>query len=109
MALSRGRAFSTRRTTLAVVATLLSSTSAAPSCCEAKARLARQHNDANVLVLPARLLDEGACTRIAIAFLGTPFSGEEHHRRRVRRLGELATASSTNTIMAGNTEKHEDR
>lgn len=45
------------------------------------ARLARQHNDANVLVLPARFIDNVTALEIVDAFLNTPFEGGRHLRR----------------------------
>jgi ribose 5-phosphate isomerase B len=45
------------------------------------ARLAREHNDANVLVLPARFVDEPAGIEILRAWLDTPFEGGRHARR----------------------------
>ncbi len=45
------------------------------------ARLAREHNDANVLVLPARFLSEEAGREILRAWLDTPFAGGRHQRR----------------------------
>jgi ribose 5-phosphate isomerase B len=45
------------------------------------ARLAREHNDANVLVLPARLLDEDEGIAILKTWLDTPFAGGRHTRR----------------------------
>lgn len=45
------------------------------------ARLAREHNDANVLVLPARYLDEESSLRILTTWLDTPFDGGRHERR----------------------------
>lgn len=45
------------------------------------ARLAREHNDANVLVLPARYLDDQAGIDILKAWLETPFEGGRHSRR----------------------------
>ncbi|MBS1240718.1 MAG: rpiB [Gemmatimonadetes bacterium] len=45
------------------------------------ARLAREHNDANVLVLPARYLDDQAGIDILTAWLETPFEGGRHARR----------------------------
>lgn len=45
------------------------------------ARLARQHNDANVLVLPARFISEDTALAIVDAFLSTPFEGGRHERR----------------------------
>lgn len=45
------------------------------------ARLARQHNDANVLVLPARFIDPVTALAIVDIFLSTPFEGGRHSRR----------------------------
>lgn len=45
------------------------------------ARLARQHNDANVLVIPARFIDEATALEIVDAFLSTDFDGGRHQRR----------------------------
>lgn len=45
------------------------------------ARLARQHNDANVLVLPARFIPQSLALEIVDAFLSTPFEGGRHERR----------------------------
>lgn len=52
------------------------------------ARLAREHNDANVVSLGARMHDEATALEIVDAFLATPFSGDERHRRRIAMLGE---------------------
>lgn len=45
------------------------------------ARLAREHNDANVLVLPARFLSEEEAIRILRTWLATGFEGGRHARR----------------------------
>lgn len=45
------------------------------------AKLARQHNDANILVLPARCIDEGTAKQILRTWLDTPFEGGRHQRR----------------------------
>lgn len=45
------------------------------------ARLARQHNDANVLALPARFVQENEAMQILEAFLNTPFDGGRHQQR----------------------------
>jgi len=45
------------------------------------AKLARQHNDANILVLPARFLSEPEAEEILKTFLDTPFEGGRHERR----------------------------
>ena len=45
------------------------------------ARLAREHNDANVLVLPARFVEPAEALAIVDVFLSTPFEGGRHVRR----------------------------
>jgi len=45
------------------------------------ATLARLHNNANVLCLPARFLDQEVAWNIVQAFLETPFEGGRHLRR----------------------------
>jgi ribose 5-phosphate isomerase B len=45
------------------------------------AALAREHNDANVLVLPARFVGEEEGRAILKAWLDTPFAGGRHARR----------------------------
>jgi len=45
------------------------------------ARLSRQHNDANVLVLPARCISERDAEDILKVWLDTPFDGGRHERR----------------------------
>lgn len=45
------------------------------------ASLARKHNDANVLVLPARFIDEATAINIVDTFLETDFEGGRHQRR----------------------------
>jgi ribose 5-phosphate isomerase B len=50
------------------------------------ARLARQHNDANVLAMGARLVDEETAFAIVQAFLDTDFEGGRH-AARVQKLG----------------------
>jgi len=45
------------------------------------AALARQHNDANVLALPARFVTETEATAIVDAFIAARFEGGRHQRR----------------------------
>ncbi len=49
--------------------------------CELAARLSRQHNNANVLVLGARLIGEDIAKACATQFLATEFEGGRHERR----------------------------
>ena len=45
------------------------------------ATLAREHNDANVIALGARLIGIELATACVSAFLSTPFGGDRHARR----------------------------
>jgi ribose 5-phosphate isomerase B len=53
------------------------------------ARLAREHNDANVLAMGARLLGIETARDCVDQFLGTPFAGGRH-QRRIDKLSEPA-------------------
>ena len=44
-------------------------------------RLTRAHNDANILVLPARFISQEESEEIIDTFLSTPFEGERHQKR----------------------------
>ena len=45
------------------------------------ARLARAHNDANILVLPARFINANKALAIVETFFSTPFDGGRHEKR----------------------------
>ncbi len=45
------------------------------------ASLARQHNDANVLAMPGRFIDETTAIECVDTFLNTDFEGGRHQRR----------------------------
>lgn len=51
------------------------------------AALSREHNDANVIALGARLIGIEMAKACVTAFLATPFGGERH-ARRVGKLGK---------------------
>ncbi len=53
-----------------------------------EAGLSREHNDANVLSIGARFLDEAKAMTIVDKFLATPFAGGRH-QRRVDKIIEL--------------------
>ena len=52
------------------------------------AEATRQHNDANILAMGARVTGPGLGVKIVETFLNTPFSGAERHARRVRMIDE---------------------
>ncbi len=53
---------------------------------EETAVLAREHNDANVVSVGGRMHTVEEMTRFVEVFLGTPFSGDERHVRRIAML-----------------------
>jgi ribose 5-phosphate isomerase B len=50
------------------------------------AEATRQHNDANILGMGARVVGEGLALKIADTFLDTPFSNDERHIRRISQI-----------------------
>jgi ribose 5-phosphate isomerase B len=55
---------------------------------EETAALAREHNDANVLALGARVLTREEAVRMVEVFVTTSFSGESRHTRRIEMLSD---------------------
>lgn len=47
------------------------------------AEATRQHNDANMLAMGARVIGPGLALKIVDIFLDTPFSNDERHIRRI--------------------------
>jgi ribose 5-phosphate isomerase B len=58
------------------------------------ARLAREHNDANVISIGARQHSIDEAVLFIDTFLSTPFSGEERHARRIAQLAEYETTGA---------------
>ncbi|MET8146528.1 ribose-5-phosphate isomerase [Sphaerisporangium sp. NPDC005288] len=58
---------------------------------EQTASLSRQHNDANVISLGARMHSLEEATRFVEVFLSTPFSGEQRHQRRIDQISAYET------------------
>jgi ribose 5-phosphate isomerase B len=59
------------------------------------ATLARQHNDANVLGIGARMHEQAEAIAIVTTFLQTPFSGDPRHVRRIAMLSAFERTGST--------------
>ena len=55
----------------------------------ARAKQAREHEDANVISLPADVLSEDSTYQVVKAFLETPFSGDQRHIRRLEKMEEV--------------------
>jgi len=53
-----------------------------------EAQMAREHNNANVVTVGARVLDEGTAIQAVEKFLNTPFAGGRHERR-VQKIMEI--------------------
>ncbi len=51
------------------------------------ARLARAHNDANVISLGSRIIGFETARDCVLTFLASPFDGGERHQRRIDKLG----------------------
>jgi len=52
------------------------------------AEATRQHNDANILAMGARVTGPGLALKIVETFLNTPFSNAERHVRRIHLIDE---------------------
>jgi ribose 5-phosphate isomerase B len=53
------------------------------------AKLARQHNDANVVAVGARQHEQTEVLELIQAFISEPFSGEERHVRRINKISNF--------------------
>lgn len=52
------------------------------------AQATREHNDANILALGARVVGSGLALKIVDTFLNTEFSDDERHKDRIRQIEE---------------------
>lgn len=50
------------------------------------AQATREHNDANILAMGARVTGAGLALKIVDTFLNTPFSNDERHIRRINQI-----------------------
>ena len=58
------------------------------------AKLAREHNNANVISIGGRLHEEAFCLQLVDTFLATPFSGDELHKRRINQISNYENKGS---------------
>jgi len=56
---------------------------------ENSAKLAKEHNNANILCLGGREFKEELAKKITKTFLETPFSNEERHKKRIKEIANL--------------------
>lgn len=78
---------------MAMAANKVAGVRAAPAQSEDEVRLTREHNDANVLTLGARYLDEDRASALIEVFLHTEFAGGRH-ARRVAKIAQLEGSPS---------------
>lgn len=67
---------------------------------EETASLGRQHNNANVVAVGARMHTQDEATKFVETFLATPFSGDERHIRRIDMLTAYETTGDLPPIPA---------
>jgi ribose 5-phosphate isomerase B len=58
------------------------------------AKLARQHNNANVISIGQRMHDQGFCLQLVDTFLETPFNADERHVRRINQISNYENKGS---------------
>jgi ribose 5-phosphate isomerase B len=73
---------------MAMAANKVDGVRAAPAQSEDEVRMTREHNDANVLTLGAKYLDEAHAGALIDIFLNTEFTGGRH-ARRVAKIAQL--------------------
>lgn len=56
---------------------------------DANVVLAREHNDANVLSLGSAFVSSEQAQHLVTLFLGTSFSNEERHKRRIEKITKI--------------------
>ena len=75
-------------TGMAIAANKIKGVRAAVAWNEDIARLAREHNDANVLALPARFMSDEEAVKVLKAWFAADFEGGRH-AKRVEKISEL--------------------
>jgi ribose 5-phosphate isomerase B len=68
---------------------------------EQTATLGREHNNANVLSVGARMHTQEEATRFLEVFVGTPYSEEERHSRRIEMLATYETTGELPPLPGG--------
>jgi ribose 5-phosphate isomerase B len=57
------------------------------------AKLAREHNNANVISIGGRMHTEEFCLEMVTAFLATPFRADDRHVRRINLISKYEAAN----------------
>ena len=58
------------------------------------AKLAREHNNANVISIGGRMHSPEVCKELIDVFIATPFNNDERHIRRIRQVTEYENKGS---------------
>lgn len=61
---------------------------------ESAAKLARQHNNANIISIGQRMHDQALCLQLVDTFLETSFSADERHVRRISQISNYENKGS---------------
>lgn len=75
-----------------VVANKINGVRCALAVNEENVRLAREHNDANMLSFGSAFATVEQMKDLALLFLKTPFSGEDRHKRRIQKIQTIEKA-----------------
>ena len=84
----------------AIAANKVEGVRAALAWSEQTAALGREHNNANVISVGARMHSTEEATGFVATFLATPFSGDERHIRRIDMLSSYETGGGLPPIPA---------
>jgi ribose 5-phosphate isomerase B len=90
---------------MAIAANKVDGVRAAPAGCADEVRLTREHNDANVLTLGARYVDEARALELVGVFLSAQFAGGRH----ARRLEKIAAMERDGSPGGGLRDRRESR
>ena len=85
----RGLLICTTGIGMAMAANKIPGVRAAAARSEDEVRMTREHNDANVLTLGAKYIDERKALALIHVFLETTFSRGERHVRRIAKIAQL--------------------
>lgn len=85
----RGLLICTTGIGMAMAANKIGGVRAAAARSEDEVRMTREHNDANVLTLGAKYVDERRALALIRVFLETAFSRGERHVRRIAKIAQM--------------------
>lgn len=86
---SKGIVFCSSGVGVDIVANKYPNVRCALACNPDQASISRNDDDTNVLALAADYIDESQARLIVSAWLQTPFSGDERHKRRIKKIEQI--------------------